>query len=92
MVSNGDCPTMGNLTCVRPNMYDGNLVEPAPQFQLHNILWVAVSSTAGLRVECRHQLQSVCLQEVVLVDETDENLLGLSLVGQRYSIYLTAQT
>ncbi|GBM11856.1 hypothetical protein AVEN_155179-1 [Araneus ventricosus] len=35
-------------------------------------------------------LQSVCLQDVVLVDKTDENRLGLSLVGQCYSIHLTA--
>ncbi|GBN11126.1 hypothetical protein AVEN_169878-1 [Araneus ventricosus] len=44
----------------------------APQFQLHKILWGAVSSTAGLHVEGRHHLQSVCLQDVVLVDQTDE--------------------
>ncbi|GBO29752.1 hypothetical protein AVEN_116260-1 [Araneus ventricosus] len=58
-----------------------------PQFQLHKILWVAVSSTVGLRIERRHHLQSVCLQDVVLVDQTDENRLGLSLVGQCYSIH-----
>ncbi|GBL91331.1 hypothetical protein AVEN_203483-1 [Araneus ventricosus] len=46
----------------------------------------------GLRVERRHHLQSVCLQDVVLVDQIDENRLGLSLVGQCYSIHLTAQT
>ncbi|GBN10070.1 hypothetical protein AVEN_54692-1 [Araneus ventricosus] len=46
----------------------------------------------GLRVERRHHLQSVCLQDVVLLDQTDENRLGLSLVGQCYSIHLTAQT
>ncbi|GBL92273.1 hypothetical protein AVEN_35826-1 [Araneus ventricosus] len=40
--------------------------------QLHKILWVAVSSTAGVRVERRHHLQSVCFQDVVLVDQTDE--------------------
>ncbi|GBN86630.1 hypothetical protein AVEN_171818-1 [Araneus ventricosus] len=44
----------------------------APQFQLHTILWVAVSSTVGLRVEHRHHLQSICLQDVVLVDQTEE--------------------
>ncbi|GBL95904.1 hypothetical protein AVEN_53092-1 [Araneus ventricosus] len=44
----------------------------APQFQLHKILWVAVSSTVGLRIERRHHLQSVCLQGVALVDQTDE--------------------
>ncbi|GBO04105.1 hypothetical protein AVEN_149623-1 [Araneus ventricosus] len=43
-----------------------------PQFQLHKIPWVAVSSTVGLRVERRHHLQSVCLEDVVLVDQTDE--------------------
>ncbi|GBL83630.1 hypothetical protein AVEN_196451-1 [Araneus ventricosus] len=63
-----------------------------PQFQLHKILWVAVSSTVGLRVERRHRLQSVCLQDFVLVDRTDENRLVLSLVAQCYSIHLTAQT
>ncbi|GBO12423.1 hypothetical protein AVEN_219120-1 [Araneus ventricosus] len=36
--------------------------------------------------------KSVCLHDVVLVDQTDENRLGLSLVGQCYSIHLTAQT
>ncbi|GBL94142.1 hypothetical protein AVEN_163476-1 [Araneus ventricosus] len=46
----------------------------------------------GLRVERRHHLQSVCLQDVVLVDQTDENSLDLSLVGQCYRIQLTAQT
>ncbi|GBO38972.1 hypothetical protein AVEN_112732-1 [Araneus ventricosus] len=56
-----------------------------PKFQLHKILWVAVSSTVGLRVERRRHLQSVCRQAVVLVDQTDENRLGLSLVGQCYS-------
>ncbi|GBM37607.1 hypothetical protein AVEN_44537-1 [Araneus ventricosus] len=55
--------------------------EQTPRFQLHKILWVAVSSTLGLRVERRHHLQSVCLQDVVLVDQTDENRLGLSLVN-----------
>ncbi|GBM83642.1 hypothetical protein AVEN_38002-1 [Araneus ventricosus] len=45
-----------------------------------------------IRVERRHHLQSVCLQDVVLVDQTDENQLGLNLVGQCYSIHLTAQT
>ncbi|GBO44692.1 hypothetical protein AVEN_109895-1, partial [Araneus ventricosus] len=43
-----------------------------PQFQLYKILWVAASSTVGLRVGRRHHLQSVCLQDVVLVDQTDE--------------------
>ncbi|GBM37127.1 hypothetical protein AVEN_103226-1 [Araneus ventricosus] len=32
----------------------------------------------GLRVERRHHLQSVCLQDVDLVDQTDENSLRLS--------------
>ncbi|GBM94083.1 hypothetical protein AVEN_135185-1 [Araneus ventricosus] len=49
------------------------------QFQLHKILWVAVSSTVGLRVERRHHLQSVCLSDVVLVDQTDEKS-GLSVL------------
>ncbi|GBM13481.1 hypothetical protein AVEN_40417-1 [Araneus ventricosus] len=57
--------------------------------KLHKILWVAVSSRVGLRVERRHHLKSVYLQDVVLVDQTDENSLGLSLVGQCYSIHLT---
>ncbi|GBO36916.1 hypothetical protein AVEN_99269-1, partial [Araneus ventricosus] len=62
------------------------------QFQSHSILWVAVSSTVGFRVERRHHLENVCLEDVVLVDQTDENRLGLSLVGQCHSIHLTAQT
>ncbi|GBN95888.1 hypothetical protein AVEN_152135-1 [Araneus ventricosus] len=45
----------------------------------------------GFRVERRHHLQSVCLQDVLLADQTDENRLGLSLVSQCYSIHLTAQ-
>ncbi|GBM58390.1 hypothetical protein AVEN_11706-1 [Araneus ventricosus] len=70
-----------------------NVDELIPSFyQLHTILWVAVSSTAGLRVERRHRQQSLCLQVVVLVDQTDENRLGLSLVGQCYSIQLISQT
>ncbi|GBN54887.1 hypothetical protein AVEN_19152-1 [Araneus ventricosus] len=60
------------------------------QFRLYKILWLAVSSTVGIRVECRHHLQSVCLQDVVLVEQTDENRMGLSLVSQCYSVYLTA--
>ncbi|GBN78872.1 hypothetical protein AVEN_208222-1 [Araneus ventricosus] len=48
------------------------IVLSAPQIQLHNILWVAVSSTVGLRVERRYHLQSVCHQAVVLEDQTDE--------------------
>ncbi|GBL83544.1 hypothetical protein AVEN_196384-1 [Araneus ventricosus] len=47
-------------------------------------------SLTGLRVECRHHLQSVCLQDVVLVDQTDEDSFGRSLVGQCYSIHLRA--
>ncbi|GBN88776.1 hypothetical protein AVEN_38849-1, partial [Araneus ventricosus] len=62
-----------------------------PQWQLHKTLWVAVSSTVGLCFE-RHHLQSVCLQDVVLVDQTDENRLGLSLVCKVYAIALTNQT
>ncbi|GBN44949.1 hypothetical protein AVEN_163067-1 [Araneus ventricosus] len=56
------------------------IVLSAPQFQLHKLLWIAASSTVGLHVERRHHLQSVCLQDVVLVDQTDENRLVLSLV------------
>ncbi|GBM24688.1 hypothetical protein AVEN_46188-1 [Araneus ventricosus] len=59
--------------------------------ELQKILWFAVSSTVGFRVEHRH-LQSVCLHDVVLVDQTDENRLGPSRVGQRYSIHNTSQT
>ncbi|GBM51985.1 hypothetical protein AVEN_173284-1, partial [Araneus ventricosus] len=64
-----------------PKMVDSQTTKTVPavglkdaelQFQLHKIFWVAVSSTVGLCVERRHHLQSVCLQDVVLVDETDE--------------------
>ncbi|GBM04946.1 hypothetical protein AVEN_126096-1 [Araneus ventricosus] len=51
-----------------------------PQFQLHKI-----------RVERRHHLQNVCLHDVVSVGQTDENRLGISLVGQCYSIHITAR-
>ncbi|GBN53179.1 hypothetical protein AVEN_2956-1 [Araneus ventricosus] len=61
------------------------MVLSAPRFQLHKILWVAISSAVGLRVERRHHLQSVCFQHVVLVDQTDENRLELILAGQRFS-------
>ncbi|GBL92388.1 hypothetical protein AVEN_174684-1 [Araneus ventricosus] len=47
--------------------------------------------TIGLRVERRHHLQSVCLQDVVLVLQADENRLGISLEGQCYSIHFTAR-
>ncbi|GBN32096.1 hypothetical protein AVEN_205099-1 [Araneus ventricosus] len=50
------------------------------------------SSGLGLRGELRHHLQIVYLQDVLLVGQKDENCLGLSLVGQCYSIHLTAQT
>ena len=40
---------------------------------------VAVSFTVGLHVERRRHLQNVCFQDVVSVDQTDENRLGLSL-------------
>ncbi|GBN59125.1 hypothetical protein AVEN_102028-1 [Araneus ventricosus] len=63
----------------------------APQFQLHKILWVAVSSTVGLRVERRHHLQSVWLQDVVLVDRTDKNRLGLNLGCKVDDVALTNQ-
>ncbi|GBM02096.1 hypothetical protein AVEN_190538-1 [Araneus ventricosus] len=46
----------------------------------------------GLCVERRRHLQSVCQQDVISVDQTDGNRLGLCLVGQCYSIHLTAQT
>ncbi|GBN55496.1 hypothetical protein AVEN_207105-1, partial [Araneus ventricosus] len=46
----------------------------------------------GLRVERRHHLQSVCLQDAVLVDKTDENLLGLSLECNVNAVALTNQT
>ncbi|GBN09949.1 hypothetical protein AVEN_28428-1 [Araneus ventricosus] len=46
------------------------------RFDLHRILWVAVSPTVGLRVECLHHLQIVCLQYVVSLDQTDKNRLG----------------
>ncbi|GBM47026.1 hypothetical protein AVEN_152799-1 [Araneus ventricosus] len=49
-------------------------IERAPQFQLHKILWVAVSSTVGLRVERQHHLQSVCGQDVFTVDQTDKKV------------------
>ncbi|GBM28049.1 hypothetical protein AVEN_27438-1 [Araneus ventricosus] len=45
-------------------------------------------SLIGLRVERRHHLQSACLQDVVLVDQTEENRLELSLVA----VALTNQT
>ncbi|GBN45323.1 hypothetical protein AVEN_156985-1 [Araneus ventricosus] len=61
------------------------IVLSAPQFQLHKTLRVAVSARVGLRVERRHHLHSVCLQDFVSVDQTDENCFGLSLVGQRFS-------
>ncbi|GBM40661.1 hypothetical protein AVEN_111288-1 [Araneus ventricosus] len=51
-----------------------------PEFQLHKILWIAVSSIVGLRVERRYHLQSVYLQDVVSVDRTHKNRLGLSLL------------
>ncbi|GBM89466.1 hypothetical protein AVEN_155990-1 [Araneus ventricosus] len=56
------------------------------------ILTMRAKGRVGLTVERRHHLQSVCLQDAVLVDQTDENRFGLSLVGQCYSIHLTAQT
>ncbi|GBL75802.1 hypothetical protein AVEN_155085-1 [Araneus ventricosus] len=46
----------------------------------------------GLRVERRHHLQSVCLQDVVLVDQTDENRLGLSLSCKVDAVALINQT
>ncbi|GBL98386.1 hypothetical protein AVEN_187725-1 [Araneus ventricosus] len=62
------------------------------QFQLRKILSVAVLSTVGLHVERRRHLQSVCLQDVVLVDQTDENRLELSLGCQVDAAALTNQT
>ncbi|GBM39600.1 hypothetical protein AVEN_201583-1 [Araneus ventricosus] len=55
---------------------------PQSPRRLHKILWVAVSSTSIICVGRHHHLQSVCLQDVVLVEQTDENSFGLSLVGQ----------
>ncbi|GBN95211.1 hypothetical protein AVEN_234144-1, partial [Araneus ventricosus] len=46
----------------------------------------------GLRLERRHHLQSVCPQDVVLVEQTDENRLGLSLGCRVYAVALTNQT
>ncbi|GBN44695.1 hypothetical protein AVEN_44804-1 [Araneus ventricosus] len=40
-------------------------------------------STVGLRVERRHHLQSVCLQDVVLVDQPDFKRV-CSLVGPQH--------
>ncbi|GBM27858.1 hypothetical protein AVEN_66408-1 [Araneus ventricosus] len=40
-----------------------------------------------LRVERLHHLQSVCIQYVVLVDQTYENRLGLSLVLVRSTAF-----
>ncbi|GBM95376.1 hypothetical protein AVEN_250027-1 [Araneus ventricosus] len=48
---------------------------------MHKILRVPVSSTLGIRVEHRYYLRSVYLQDDVLVERTDENRLGLSLVA-----------
>ncbi|GBN27267.1 hypothetical protein AVEN_64245-1 [Araneus ventricosus] len=62
-----------------------------PQFQLLKILWVAVSSTVGLRVE-RHHLQGSYLQNVVLVNQTDENRSELSLGCKVDAVALTSQT
>ncbi|GBM73329.1 hypothetical protein AVEN_258873-1 [Araneus ventricosus] len=64
----------------------------APKFQLHEIRWVAVSSTARRHVERRHHLQSVCLQDVVLVNQTDENRLGPSMGCKVDAVALTNQT
>ncbi|GBN18139.1 hypothetical protein AVEN_138607-1, partial [Araneus ventricosus] len=74
----------GSLVELRWNLFLNSKYESkslTPQFQLHKILWVAASSAVGTRVERRHHLQSVCFQDVVLVDQTDENRLGLSLVA-----------
>ncbi|GBN55262.1 hypothetical protein AVEN_184273-1, partial [Araneus ventricosus] len=46
----------------------------------------------GVRVECLHHLQSVCLQDVVLVDQTDENRLELSLDCKVDAVSMTNQT
>ncbi|GBO27574.1 hypothetical protein AVEN_100141-1 [Araneus ventricosus] len=44
-------------------------------------LWLSIADAkTRTSVERRHHLQSVCLQDVVLVDQTDDNRLGLSLV------------
>ncbi|GBM59720.1 hypothetical protein AVEN_251875-1 [Araneus ventricosus] len=45
-----------------------------------------------LCVERRHHLRSVCLQDVALVDQTDENRLELSLGSKVDDVALTNQT
>ncbi|GBM75560.1 hypothetical protein AVEN_88373-1 [Araneus ventricosus] len=66
--------------------------ETASERSLNKILWVPVSSTVGLRAERRHHLQSACLLHVVLVDQTDENRLVLSLGFKVDAVALTNQT
>ncbi|GBN14351.1 hypothetical protein AVEN_162094-1 [Araneus ventricosus] len=70
---------------------EARYLENVLEQQLHKILWVVVSSTVGLR-GASSSSASVCLQDVVLVNQTNENRLGLNLDGQCYSIHLTAQT
>ncbi|GBM50771.1 hypothetical protein AVEN_35667-1 [Araneus ventricosus] len=68
------------------------LATKSPQFQLHKIHWVAVSSRLGLRVELRHHLQSVCIQVVASVNQTDEINFGLSLGCKVDAVALSNQT
>ncbi|GBM10519.1 hypothetical protein AVEN_109316-1 [Araneus ventricosus] len=46
----------------------------------------------GLRFELRPHLQSFCFQDIVLVDETDKNSLGLNMGYKVYAEALTNQT
>ncbi|GBO19515.1 hypothetical protein AVEN_255991-1 [Araneus ventricosus] len=64
----------------------------SPQFHLHKFFSVAVSYTLGLRVERRHHLRSVSLQDVDTVDKTDENRLVLGLGCKVAALALTNQT
>ncbi|GBM61634.1 hypothetical protein AVEN_122250-1 [Araneus ventricosus] len=49
-------------------------------------------NVGGFRVELRYHLQSTCLQDVVLMDQTDENRLGISLGCKMDAVALTNQT
>ncbi|GBN09756.1 hypothetical protein AVEN_58656-1 [Araneus ventricosus] len=76
-------------------------VSPPPTTPLVLVYWYCITEETttealmlllGLRVERRHHLQSVCLQEAVLVDKTDENLLGLFLGCNVNAVALTNET
>ncbi|GBM02633.1 hypothetical protein AVEN_258938-1 [Araneus ventricosus] len=77
-------------------MYGSNTTAPLrTRYQVSNSTFMTHSSnksSVGLRVERRHQLQSVCFQDVVLVDQTNENRLGLSLDCKVDAVALTNQT